>query len=121
MNSCRHYTDEAERRLRQRFQGRHSLLDALDTLKNALAGGHEIRQWLTDLFAKVQAELSHALYQDQLRYFSELRQRSQELGGQMLEVLESPPTTSANPPPTRCRADERRPLTRSAGDCCSLV
>ncbi len=91
MNTCRHHTDEAQRRLHKRFQGRHSFLDTLDTLKNALAGGHEIRQWLTDFFAKVQAELSHALYQDQLRYFSELHRRSQELGGQMLEVLESPP------------------------------
>ncbi len=91
MNTCRNHTDEAQRRLHKRFQGRHSFLDTLDTLKNALAGGHEIRQWLTDFFAKVQAELSHALYQDQLRYFSELHRRSQELGGQMLEVLESPP------------------------------
>jgi len=91
MDTCRHHTDEARRRLHKRFQGRHSFLDTLDTLKNALASGHEVRQWLADFFAKVQAELSHALYQDQLRYFSQLHRRSQELGQQMLEVLESRP------------------------------
>jgi GTP-binding protein EngB required for normal cell division len=91
MNTCRHGTDDAKRRLHKRFQGRHSFLDKLDTFKNALASGHELRQWLTDFFTQVQAELSHALYQDQLRYFSELHRRSKELGQQMLEVLESRP------------------------------
>ncbi len=91
MDACRRRTEEAERRLRKRFQGRHSFLDKLDTLKNALGSGHEVRQWLADFFAQVQAEISHALYQDQLRYFSELHRRSQELGQQMLEVLANRP------------------------------
>ncbi len=91
MEACRTVTDEADRRLHQRFQGRHSFLDKLDTLKNAVASGHEVRQWLAGFFAQVQAELGHVIYQDQLRYFSALHRRTQELGQQMLEVLKSRP------------------------------
>jgi ribosome biogenesis GTPase A len=91
MDTCRRRTDEANRRLTKRFQGRHSFLDKLDTLRNALASGHEVRQWLADFFAQVQAEISHVLYQDQLRYFSELHRKAQDLNQQMLEVLASRP------------------------------
>jgi ribosome biogenesis GTPase A len=91
MQTCRQLTDKANRRLRTRFQGGHSFLDKLDTFRNALGSGQEVRQWLTDFFAQVQTELSHAVYQDQVRYFSELHRESQELGQQMLEVLESRP------------------------------
>jgi hypothetical protein len=91
MDACRRCAEDAERRLRKRFQGRHSFLDKLDILKNALGSGHEVRQWLADFFAQVQAEISHALYQDQLRYFSELHRRTQELGQRMVEVLGNRP------------------------------
>lgn len=91
MDTCRRRTDEADRRLRKRFQRRQSFLDKLDTLKNALASGYEVRQWLTDFFSQVQAEISHVLYQDQLRYFSELHRRTEDLAQQMVEVLESRP------------------------------
>jgi ribosome biogenesis GTPase A len=91
MEECQHRAEEAKRRLRKRFQGQRSFLDKLDTLKNALASGYEVRQWLAEFFGHVQEELSHALYQDQLRFFSDLHQRAQELAQQMLEVLNVPP------------------------------
>ncbi len=91
MAECQQRAEEAKRRLRKRFQGQRSFLDKLDTLKNALASGHEVRQWLAEFFGHVQEELSHTLYQDQLRFFSDLHQRAQELAQEMLEVLSAPP------------------------------
>lgn len=91
MDTCRARTEEGKKRLRKRFEGHLSLLDKLDTLKNALAGGHEIQQWLQEFFGHLQQELNNILYQDQLRYFSQLHRRAQELAGQMAEVLTSRP------------------------------
>jgi ribosome biogenesis GTPase A len=87
MEECRRRAEDAKRRLRKRFQGRHTFLEKIDTLKNALASGHEVRQWLADFFGNVQQELTHTLYQDQLRYYSELHQRGQELAQQMVGLL----------------------------------
>ncbi|MGF1612990.1 MAG: dynamin family protein [Gammaproteobacteria bacterium] len=91
MDECRRRAEEAKRRLRKRFQGKHTFLEKIDTLKNALASGHEVRQWLLEFFGNVQQELTHALYQDQLRYYSALHQRGQELARQMLDLLAARP------------------------------
>ena len=91
MEECRHRAEEAKRRLRKRFEGRHTLLEKIDTLKNALASGHEVRQWLLEFFGNVQQELTHILYQDQLRYYSELHQRGQDLAEQMLALVSARP------------------------------
>lgn len=91
MDECRRRAEEAKRRLHKRFQGKHTFLEKIDTLKNALASGHEVRQWLLEFFGNVQQELTHALYQDQLRYYSALHQRGQELAQQMLELLAARP------------------------------
>lgn len=91
MEECRRRAEDAKRRLRKRFQGKHTLLEKIDTLKNALASGHEVRQWLVDFFANVQQELTHTLYQDQLRYYAELHRRAQELAHQMLSLLAARP------------------------------
>lgn len=91
MDECRRRAEDAKRRLRKRFQGKHTFLEKIDTLKNALASGHEVRQWLLEFFGNVQQELTHALYQDQLRYYSDLHQRGQELSQQMLGLLTTRP------------------------------
>ncbi len=96
MEECRRRADEAKRRLRKRFQGRHTFLEKIDTLKNALASGHEVRQWLVDFFGNVQQELTHLLYQDQLRYYTELHRRGQELAQQMLGLLAARPRHAKN-------------------------
>lgn len=87
MDECRRRAEDAKRRLRKRFQGQRTFLEKIDTLKNALASGHEVRQWLVEFFGHLQQELGHALYQDQLRYYSELQQRGQGLARQMLDLL----------------------------------
>lgn len=91
MEECRHRTEEAKRRLRQHFQGKHSVLEKIETLKNALGGGREVWQWLVDFHNAVHQELSHALYQHQIRYYAELHRRGEELAEQMLALLAARP------------------------------
>ncbi|CAK0759218.1 hypothetical protein CCP4SC76_3100002 [Gammaproteobacteria bacterium] len=91
LDLCRQRTEEASKRLLKRFQSQLTLLDKLDVLKNALAGGREVRQWLAEFFGHVQQDINNVIYQAQLRYFSDLHQRAKLLAKQMLEVLASRP------------------------------
>jgi len=100
LQSCRQVTQDAHKRLRKRFQGHHSFVEKLDTLKNALASGHELRQWLAEFFGHVQQEINHTIYQNQLRYLSELHRKAKGLAQKMAALL------SARPRQLRKNADD---------------